>query len=386
MSKLDRNTEINEKAQEKPGFRLNPNSFLGKIARPFALAASLVVGGASAANCTFDESGLVPPDRPDSRPIDDGSLDGGLDGGDAGDPDADASNPDADATPDPEICNDGIDNDVDGFTDCSDKQDCVGEQGPCGPCEQSESSCDDSCDNDGDNLVDCEDTANCGGDPACTEDCGDGIDNDSDGNTDCADHADCDGEIGPAGITCAATEIDCDDGGDNDADGDTDCDDLDCLGDSACPEICDNGLDDNGDGLTDCEAPECNGFENGYTICAYGQEWETDCTNGMDDNNNGETDCDDIACSITAACGAIVEDCNSFSADVNGDLLTKCEDVTCFLHDDCIDWDNTCSQSAGSLCTTGTSGQCGSGTCSEGYNFNGQSIPKTCSPLDQSCY
>jgi len=332
MSKLDRNIEINEKALEKPGFRLNPNSFLGKITRPFALAALFVIGGATTANCTFDTGGLKPPQN-DARPVDDGSLDGGPDGGDAGNPDADASNPDADASnPDADASNP----DADAAPD--------------------------------------------------PEICDDGIDNDGDGDVDCADHADCDGQIGPGGITCASTEIGCDDGGDNDGDGDVDCFDSDCIGNSACPEICDDGIDNNGDGYTDCEAPECNGYENTLTKCGYGDEWEINCTNGIDDNGNGYTDCQDIACSVTATCGAVVEDCNSFSADVNNDLLTKCEDVTCFLHDDCIDWEHICPQSAGSLCGTGTSGQCGSGTCSEGHNFNNQSIPKTCNPLDQSCY
>ncbi|HPF97240.1 MAG TPA: hypothetical protein PLZ00_07470, partial [Mangrovimonas sp.] len=60
-----------------------------------------------------------------------------------------------------EICNDGLDNDGDGFTDCEDN-DCN--------CEI----CDDGLDNDGDGFIDCEDV-----DCDCPEtECGDGVDND----------------------------------------------------------------------------------------------------------------------------------------------------------------------------------------------------------------
>ena len=95
----------------------------------------------------------------------------------------------AGSVPAQEICDDGIDNDQDGFTDCDD--------------------------------------FDCDGDPACAgEICDDGIDNDQDGFTDCDDF-DCDGDPACAG------EI-CDDGIDNDQDGFTDCDDFDCDGDPAC--------------------------------------------------------------------------------------------------------------------------------------------------------
>ena len=59
----------------------------------------------------------------------------------------------------PEICDDGLDNDSDGFVDCAD-WDCQG-VGQC-PAEI----CDDGFDNDGDGWVDCDDF-NCGDDPAC---------------------------------------------------------------------------------------------------------------------------------------------------------------------------------------------------------------------------
>ncbi len=88
-------------------------------------------------------------------------------------------------------CNDGIDNDEDGSTDCEDR--------------------------------DCRNAANC----TPETDCNDDIDNDEDGMTDCAD-PDCEGTV-----TCVP-ETNCGDDIDNDQDGMTDCDDPDCEGVDPC--------------------------------------------------------------------------------------------------------------------------------------------------------
>jgi hypothetical protein len=110
-----------------------------------------------------------------------------------------------------EICNNMIDDDVDGMTDCMDT-DCVA-------------------------------------DPVCKvpEVCNNGLDDDQDGLVDCADTADCESKVcGAAGQTCAAgacacpggaTEMACADGTDNDCDGTVDCSDTDCKGDPACSSI-----------------------------------------------------------------------------------------------------------------------------------------------------
>lgn len=111
--------------------------------------------------------------------------------------------------PEPEvemICDDMMDNDGDGFTDCSDT-DCdgvvIGDMGQV--CQTGEeTSCSDSFDNDDDGFEDCED-------------------------------ADCDGVDTPGGTCEFVTEFTCDDGFDNDGDGDVDCADSDCTGDPACP-------------------------------------------------------------------------------------------------------------------------------------------------------
>lgn len=79
--------------------------------------------------------------------------------------------------------------------------------------------CDDGIDNNNNGFKDCEDFS-CDGSAACIspEICNDGVDNDGDGFTDCDDF-DCNSECN--------VEI-CNDGIDNDSDGFTDCDDLDC--------------------------------------------------------------------------------------------------------------------------------------------------------------
>jgi len=163
--------------------------------------------------------------------------------------------------PEPEICDDGIDNDCDRKTDCCD-DDC---RYPLDPYCQAETECDDGIDNDCDLTVDCcggEVCTSCGyygletccyqsggdpdcqGNPACEveSNCYDGVDNDCDNLIDCCD-PDCEEDtIGVAGMpscytwvamamlgaTCTPAVEDCTNGVDDDSDGDIDCDDSDC--------------------------------------------------------------------------------------------------------------------------------------------------------------
>ena len=100
--------------------------------------------------------------------------------------------------------------------------------------------CTDNIDNDLDGLVDCDDTADCATDPACDvpppadEICDDGIDNDGNGFADCADPA-CAGVDVPGG-TCGPEGRfqTCSDGFDNDGDGDVDCLDSGCAKNRSC--------------------------------------------------------------------------------------------------------------------------------------------------------
>jgi Trypsin len=140
-----------------------------------------------------------------------------------------------------ENCENGVDDDGNGFTDCFD--DICKELEIC---EEIliESLCNDTIDNDNDGLTDCDD-------PDCTEDsqcnlitnetdCDDGIDNDNDGVTDCED-SDC--NVDTNCNHAATTEIDCGDGTDNDNDGQIDCDDSDCQSTQLCNEDEGSGSD-----------------------------------------------------------------------------------------------------------------------------------------------
>lgn len=122
----------------------------------------------------------------------------------------------------------------------------------------SELSCNDGLDNDGDGYTDCAD-ADCAADPACqtppSENCTNGQDDDGDTLVDCAD-PDC-----TADPACQSTPSEnCTNGQDDDGDGLVDCSDPDCSGDPACAPVenCDNGQDDDGDGLVDCSDPDCS--------------------------------------------------------------------------------------------------------------------------------
>jgi hypothetical protein len=198
-------------------------------------------------------------------------------------------------------CNDGVDDDGDGATDCDDV-DC--QQIP--PC--AEDDCTNGVDDNGDGAVDCADPS-CAAHPNCGEfDCANGVDDDGDGATDCDD------------LECALHPVcgeRCTNRVDDDDDGLVDCLDPDCTGDDACAENCGNRLDDEGDGLTDCADPECIA----YPGCA-----ETVCGDGVDDDGDGRTDCADLDCVGTAPCRETV--CDD-GVDDDGDGRTDCADLDC---------------------------------------------------------
>ena len=185
-----------------------------------------------------------------------------------------------------EVCDDHVDNDGDGNTDCDDSK-CA--DAP--ECAIGVEVCDDARDNDRDGQTDCDDP-DCLGDPACAppEICGDGLDNDGDGAADCAD-SDCQAEP-----SCAQAEI-CADGLDNDGDGLVDCDDPDCVALPICQgtELCADGIDNDDDGLVDCQDPDC------ATLPACQGAVEV-CDDGVDNDSDGSTDCDDPDCNSFAGC------------------------------------------------------------------------------------
>jgi hypothetical protein len=227
--------------------------------------------------------------------------------------------------------------------------------------------CNNGIDDDGNGLTDCADP-DCAKDPACAgkleTNCADKVDNDGDGLTDCAD-PDCDGQSCGVGCVCKkgfATETICDDGIDNDGDGYTDCKDIACVKDPACAgqveQNCTDGIDNDGDGYTDCndsdcasdpacvvdcsKAPRCSdlsqcclmsvpdncgagctcGFGVSFTLCVAK---ETDCGDGIDNDGDGKTDCFDDDCIGSPSCETICDD----GIDNDGDGKTDCDDKDC---------------------------------------------------------
>lgn len=171
--------------------------------------------------CAPDSSGT--PDAgvdvvEDTDPPDDVTPDSTPDGGQ---PDG---SPDTEEEVEPvgeDQCDDGVDNDDDGQTDCADS-DCIGDEA----CPTTETDCADGVDNDNDGQTDCADTLDCGATPTCPEsNCGDRTDNNNDGLVDCADPTCTD--VAPCGAETTAAV--CADGIDNDNDGDVDCDDDECF-------------------------------------------------------------------------------------------------------------------------------------------------------------
>lgn len=268
------------------------------------------------------------------------------------------------------LCTDGLDNDGDTLVDCDDPgcqakgsgdvklpgdTVCPGvvTNGVWKASENTIYTCNDGIDNDGNGYADCQDNS-CKTLSVCCvktgsenteEACSDGIDNDCNGYTDCADN-----NCKKLSVCCVATGDEntvetCDDGIDNDCDGYTDCADYSCKGGSSkdsqateeaiafCaaggtvgeeqPEntesACSDGVDNNLNGLIDCADPDCASFEYCTSVAdikepptrpdnfdslsakqkkAIYSEENKYCTDGLDNDHNGREDCHEYQCHV----------------------------------------------------------------------------------------
>jgi len=212
-------------------------------------------------------------------------------------------------------CRDGVDNDCDGFNDCTDP----GCDAICSP-----PPVDAGCVRTGD-----EDTNGL---------CSDGIDNDCDTYVDCVDFSCsmapavtlCPRDAGPPDTGCVVTGAEntngqCGDRVDNDCDGYVDCMDFDCQrtpvticprdGGAVCvatPEnlnsSCSDGVDNDCDGFTDCADRSCTNTcvvtvcastrDAGACVCRGPESTVGACSNGQDDDCDGFVDCMDFDCSM----------------------------------------------------------------------------------------
>ena len=299
------------------------------------------------------------------------------------------------------VCEGGVDEDGDGYTDCADidcdKMSC-GAGCQCINLKRGEGLCDDGVDNDGDMDVDCvdQDCINrscgtgcvCGGYKRTETLCGDGVDNDGDGAIDCAD-SDCSTQTCGTGCVCQGSkpvEFACTDTLDNDRDNAADCGDTDCAGKSCsiapatgctCAGLkktedataCNDTLDNDGDGPVDCADSDCNGKSCSVSpatgcVCASGTKTEasTACADGLDNDGDGKTDCVDTpdcnnrACGTGCVCGSgstagtRTENLCNDGKDNDGDMKIDCADTP-----DCN----------GKACnkTGGGTGTCSAGAC-----------------------
>ncbi|MCA9515196.1 MAG: VCBS repeat-containing protein [Myxococcales bacterium] len=291
-------------------------------------------------------------------------------------------------------CEDGVDNDYDGDTDCLDV-DCARRplgvtDWPCAAPETSRVACADDADNDADGATDCDDP-DCalpsGADPAhwpceppaedTPEACSDLVDNDGDGAADCADD-DCARPLGASTWPCSgleSTRTACVDRADNDDDGLVDCLDPDCFFKPdepawPCPapgedalETCMDLVDNDFDGHTDCDDADCarpigvaawpcDGPEVSYAACG----------DGVDNDGDGDTDCEDAGCAYdpgylawpcapppeegAEACGDTVD--NDFDGD------TDCDDRACRRAVGTASWPCPAAEDSAIRCLDGT--------------------------------
>ena len=293
-----------------------------------------------------------------------------------------------------EICDNGIDDDGDGNADCADSECfetdyclCYEDTGACSrdgfsysdggtDCYTDDSCwckyaaieiCDDGCDNNGDGYADGLDS-NCGlivgcrvNTTACTTPGLSYYD-----GTGCHIDWEC---------TCDFSSIEvCNDGYDNDCDGDIDCADPDCTGTFTCPcdidlSVCPHPASGYTDG-TDC-------YTDGTCACVYSVTEL--CYDGCDNDGDGAVDCcdDECSCGPDESCNGDCEcvddpDPCDVSCEPNSDDLTyykTCGGGDCYTDSSCT---TVCSSPSGCEYVAGcTEGNCYTDLSGEVFSNSG---------------
>ena len=182
-------------------------------------------------------------------------------------------------------CSNGMNDDADAedtFTDCGDRSCQLLHDGCTNLIEGTNATCSDGMDNDLDGVTDCDD-------PRCQDEA----------------IVVCDGttpvSVAP-GDYASETDTACSNGVNDDVgpmDTFTDCDDNSCsqspdatvCGGESNDATCSDGMDNDGDGFADCMDFDCQiPF---VTVCETGLE---NCSDGMDNDGNGFADCRDFSC------------------------------------------------------------------------------------------
>ncbi|MBN1386735.1 hypothetical protein JW968_07260 [Candidatus Woesearchaeota archaeon] len=189
--------------------------------------------------------------------------------------------------------------------------------------------------------------------------CDDRFDNDADGPYDCYVSGsyyerDCDRWHRTSDYLCALYEVICYDNNDNDLDydhpaspqfGGIDCGDIDCdtrVGDLSSGALCEYGteltcdddFDNDRDGDTDCYDLTCYGTGGVCYPCPYQENISIDsCADSSDNDADGAADCDDADCYGQVGpdgrlCGVTETDCSD-GLDNDHDGFTDCDDMDC---------------------------------------------------------
>ena len=311
-----------------------------------------------------------------------------------------------------EICDNGLDDNCDGYTDCEDEscfQDSVcqepqcetgqtqscntGQLGIClagtqtcdgegfwGSCVQDNEStteiCDDNLDNDCDGYTDCDDS-DCEQDEACFTPpepyCGDGIVN---GEEECEYDQDCGEGMICMGCVCESQppepvcgdyivngSEECDDGNTEDGDGCS----ANCTIEQSGPTPCTTGQ------TKSCSTGQSGICSAGTQTCTDGvwgscvqdnQPTTEDCSNGLDDDCDGSKDCSDSDCFGDIAC--YNPGPGPSCLDLDSDGYNAYNQYFCLSGNDCDDGNPDVNPGAAEICTNGLDDDCdGSTDCSD---------------------